>query len=227
MKLIPHHQDDRHGADGDGVLVTVRRGKNQMVAAVCGGVTAAPSGACGPRLPRRRRDASATGEPAARAAGVAAATLERDRLDAAILRGRGQSAMGDAPSAPGRRTVPDPATPALARASCAARAPAPRAPALQLGWRQSSVILGFEDDGGLIAAEPRVEHRHAREAVLRAGASFISRCMVPVRFGGKQDVAEPAAFRVQGHDDDGFAAAEGGLAPLGCGGSGSRAPRPR
>ena len=33
---------------------------------------------------------------------------------------------------------------------------------------------------------------------------------------GKQDVAEPAAFRVQGHDDDGFAAAEGGLAPLGC-----------
>ena len=29
MKLLPHHQDDRHGADGDGVLVTVRRGKNQ------------------------------------------------------------------------------------------------------------------------------------------------------------------------------------------------------
>ena len=33
---------------------------------------------------------------------------------------------------PACATVPDPATPALARASCAARAPAPRAPALQL-----------------------------------------------------------------------------------------------
>ena len=33
---------------------------------------------------------------------------------------------------PAGATVPDPATPALARASCAARAPAPRAPALQL-----------------------------------------------------------------------------------------------
>ena len=101
----------------------------QMVAAVCAGVTAAPSGACGPMLPRRRRDASATPEPAERRSprpppahekqpprspGVAA-TLERDRLDAAILRGRGQSAMGDAPSAPqpaqhpgGRRAVRPP-----------------------------------------------------------------------------------------------------------------------
>ena len=58
-----------------------------------------------------------------------------ERLAAVRLR----SAATAAPAGGGTRrpppagaTVPDPATPALARASCAARAPAPRAPALQL-----------------------------------------------------------------------------------------------
>ena len=66
--------------------------------------------------------------------------------------------------------------------------------------------LGFEDDGGLIAAEPRVEHRYAREAVLRRGFVHLA-LHGSGAICGKQDVAEPAAFRVQGHDDDGFAAA--------------------
>ena len=82
-----------------------------------------------------------------------------ERLAAVRLRSAATAApaVADAPSAPGladdlgrsprswperhgsravrprpAEQVPDPATPALARASCAARAPAPRAPALQL-----------------------------------------------------------------------------------------------
>ena len=47
------------------------------------------------------------------------------------------------------------------------------------------------------------------------GASFISLCIVPVRFRREQDVAETAAFRIERHDDDRFATAEGGLAALG------------
>ena len=41
--------------------------------------------------------------------------------------------------------------------------------------------LGFEDYSNLLAAERRREHGHADEIVLRR-ASFISLCMVPVRF---------------------------------------------
>ena len=120
------------------------------------GVSPAP-----PPSPRRSQAPSATGQ-SSRACPATPSTP-------CLPPNRGNSIGADAPSAPGRRNSPRPGDASLGegvvrgKSACAACA----GPA---DWMASVVgDLGFEDDGGLIASEPRVEHRHAREAVLRRG----------------------------------------------------------
>ena len=95
--------------------------------------------------------------------------------------GRGRSAVAAAPSAPGRRNSPRPGDASLGegvvrgKSACAACA----GPAA--GWRQSSVISASR----MTAASfpPNLVSNTVMPAKLYSGgASFISRCMVPVRF---------------------------------------------
>ena len=82
-----------------------------------------------------------------------------------------------------------------------------------LGGGQASVISASRMTAASLP--PNVEEDTVMPAKLYSGgASFISRCMVPVRFVGEEDVAESAAFGVERHDDDRFAAAFGGRAAL-------------
>ena len=73
--------------------------------------------------------------------------------------------------------------------------------------------LGFEDYSNLLAAERRREHGHADEIVLRRGLVHLTLHGTGA-FRRKQHVVKAVAFGVQLHDDDGFVAAERGLASL-------------
>ena len=93
----------------------------------------------------------------------------------------GKSIGADAPSAPGRRNSPRPGDASLGegvvrgKSACAACA-GPTA-----GWRQSSVISASRMTAASLP--PNLVSNTVMPAKLYSGgASFISRCMVPVRF---------------------------------------------
>ena len=71
--------------------------------------------------------------------------------------------------------------PRFSRPRRAARAPAPRAPALQLDVRQSSATSVSRMTAASLPPN-RVENTVMPAKLYSGGASFISLCMVPVRF---------------------------------------------